>query len=222
MTEKINYENVVVNKPWGSEYLCYRNEDVAIWFLHILQGKETSMHCHPNKNTGFVVLNGEAKLSFLRNSIDLKSLDKIHIFRSRFHSTKAISEQGAYIFEIETPEDKHDLVRLEDSYGRAGKEYEGANAHVPKTDDCIWIDEPSVTPKELKLFNHVAVHKKIESKEELLDQEEETLFIITQGGLVTKDNQRIVWPGDVCDGKTLSRLANAFDIDVFTSMIIIK
>ena len=83
----------------------------------------------------------------------------------------------------------------------------------------------TVEKKTLSIFGKDKDDKdkeKIESKEQLLDQEEDTLFIITQGGLVTKDNQRIVWPGDVCDGKTLSRLANAFDIDVFTSMIIIK
>ena len=40
------------------------------------------------------------------------------IRRGLFHSTKAISDE-ALIFEIETPKDKHDLVRLNDSYGRA-------------------------------------------------------------------------------------------------------
>ena len=103
------YDDVVVAKPWGKEYLCYRNKNVAIWFLHIEKDQQTSMHCHPNKNTGFVVLDGEVELSFLRNTIPLKSLDKIHIFRSRFHSTKAISDGGAFIFEVETPEDKDDL-----------------------------------------------------------------------------------------------------------------
>ena len=30
-----DYRNVVVNKPWGYEYLWYQNETVAIWFLFI-------------------------------------------------------------------------------------------------------------------------------------------------------------------------------------------
>ena len=54
-----DYSNVVVKKPWGYEYLIYCNDIVAIWILHIQCGAQTSMHCHPNKNTGLIVLNGE-------------------------------------------------------------------------------------------------------------------------------------------------------------------
>ena len=43
---------------------------------------------------------------------------KILIRKGLFHSTKAVSSKGAMIFEIETPVDKHDIVRLEDKYGR--------------------------------------------------------------------------------------------------------
>ena len=30
-----NYNDVIVSKPWGHEYLCYSNETVAIWLLNI-------------------------------------------------------------------------------------------------------------------------------------------------------------------------------------------
>ena len=71
-----DYSKVVVKKPWGHEYLCYRNGDVAIWFLQIRRGERTSMHCHPTKNTGLVVLEGEIELSFIRNKMSLVGLDK--------------------------------------------------------------------------------------------------------------------------------------------------
>lgn len=213
----MDYTNVIVNKPWGKEYLCYRNEEVAIWFLLIEEGKKTSMHCHPNKNTGFVVLKGKAKLSFLRNSVDLEGLDKIHIFRSRFHSTEALTD--CFIFEIETPEDKHDLVRLDDEYGRAGKQYEGVQHHTPKNKNCIWIYEPSEKPEAADILGCKVSHLLITNKEQLLNKSEEELFIVTKGGIVTEDNQKVVWPGDVIDGKTLHRLASAFTFEVYTSMI---
>ena len=114
--EKTDYSTVIVKKPWGSEYLCYRNGDVAIWLLNIQKGEKTSMHCHPTKNTGLVVLQGEIELSFIRNKMLLTGLDKIHIFRARFHSSAAISD--AFLFEVESPEDKEDLIRLDDNYGR--------------------------------------------------------------------------------------------------------
>jgi mannose-6-phosphate isomerase-like protein (cupin superfamily) len=212
----MDYTDIVVKKPWGKEYLCYRNSEVAIWYLHIEKDKETSMHCHPKKNTGFVVLEGKAKLSFLRNSVDLEGLDKIHIFRSRFHSTKAITD--SFIFEIETPEDKHDLVRLEDAYGRAGTEYEGKSFHTPKDDSCFWINE-APTPIIQEINDCYVTHIEIVDKEQILGGKEDEIFVVTNGGIVTDKQQKVLWPGDVIDGETLARLARAFEIDAGTTMI---
>ena len=212
----MDYTDIVVKKPWGSEYLCYRNSEVAIWYLHIEKDKSTSMHCHPNKNTGFVVLEGKAKLSFLRNSVDLEGLDKIHIFRSRFHSTKAITD--SFIFEIETPEDKHDLVRLEDAYGRAGTEYEGKSFHTPKDDSCFWINE-APTPVVQEINDCYVTHVEIVDKEQILGAKEDEIFVVTNGGIVTDKQQKVLWPGDVIDGETLARLARAFEVDAGTTMI---
>jgi hypothetical protein len=213
----MDYSNVIVKKPWGKEYLCYRNKEVAIWYLHIEAGKETSMHCHPNKNTGFVVLDGHAKLSFLRNSVDLRGLDKIHIFRSRFHSTKAIDD--SFILEIETPEDKHDLVRLDDAYGRAGTDYEGKSHHSEKDEHCFWIPEAHDTPETLLKNNCDIRHLKVKYKHQILDKSENDIFVVTNGGIVTDKEQKVVWPGDVIDGKTLHRLVSAFEIQNETTMI---
>ena len=74
-----NYDDVIVKKPWGFEYLCFANNTVAIWLLNIDFNESTSMHCHPNKNTGLIVLNGTIELSFLTNKIELTGLKKINI-----------------------------------------------------------------------------------------------------------------------------------------------
>ena len=98
------YEKTVVSKPWGYEYLAYQNDKVALWFLYIGHNHQTSMHCHPNKTTGLILLDGEAQISFLGDKFDLKPVSKTMIRKGLFHSTKATSESGAYVFEIETPE----------------------------------------------------------------------------------------------------------------------
>ena len=41
----------------------------------------------------------------------LNPLEKINIFRGRFHSSKCISENGAIMLEVEAPVDKRDLIR---------------------------------------------------------------------------------------------------------------
>ena len=56
-------------------------------------------------------------------------------------------------------------------------------------------------------------------KKDLLKAKEEDLYIVTKGGVCTHTNQKIVWPGDVIDGHTLSRLLKAFYFDSTTTMI---
>ena len=129
------------------------------------------------RTQGLVVLEGEVELSLLRNTIPLKALDKIHIFRSRFHSTKAISDGGAFIFEVETPEDKDDLVRLEDAYGREKTAYEGKNFHTPRTKDCLMIPEAKVRPKPFMFQGCEISHLKL-MRTDLLDKKKKNCTLL--------------------------------------------
>ena len=45
------------------------------------------------------------------------------------------------------------------------------------------------------------------------------MIVITGGGLVTKEGQNILWPGDVIDGKSLERLANKFELGKNTTIL---
>jgi len=63
----------IVKKPWGYEFISYENDTISIWFLSIYKSERTSFHCHPNKKTGLIVLNGEAELSFLSGSKNLST-----------------------------------------------------------------------------------------------------------------------------------------------------
>jgi hypothetical protein len=214
--------DVIVRKPWGHEYLCYRNEVLAIWLLRIEHGQRTSLHCHPNKHTGFVVLNGTVKVRFLRGELLLTGLDKIHIFRARFHSTEALSEGGAYILEVETPEDKHDLVRLEDAYGRTGQNYEGAEHHALKPTTALWIPEPeSQRAKSILVHGCSLTHVAVSSSGELLGYGETDVLVVARGGLWEKEGAQILWPGDVVDGLSLKRLATVFAVIPDTTLIVI-
>src|SRR3989338_6373340 len=115
------YQTTIVKKPWGYEYLAYENDEVGLWCLFIAKDQQTSMHCHPQKTTGLILLDGEVDVSFFNDSFKLLPGRKLMIRRGLFHSTKALSENGAFVFEIEAPKDKHDLIRLQDKYGRIAK-----------------------------------------------------------------------------------------------------
>jgi mannose-6-phosphate isomerase-like protein (cupin superfamily) len=218
----MDYSNIVVDKPWGFEYLCFRNGVVAVWMLNIQQGLRTSLHCHPSKNTGLVVISGQARLIFLNNSILLNRLDKIHIFRSRFHSTEALSTGGLWLLEIEAPEDKEDLVRLEDSYGRESMGYEGADSYFTPTDDYFQISDPS-TSSQGNCFQGVEFrHISSVSSSDVAALADDSKIILTNGGLVTPKDQKILWPGDVVDKKTMLRLMGAYELLPETTLLLLK
>lgn len=114
----------IVNKPWGYEYIAYQTDKVAVKVLHIKAYERTSLHCHPNKSTGLVVVGGQAIINFIADQSVLTAPSKKMIRRGLFHQTMAISDEGVIMLEIETPVDQDDLVRLVDTYGRTNQGYE--------------------------------------------------------------------------------------------------
>ena len=219
----MSYKDVVVKKPWGKEYLVYENENLGIWFLHIEKDQSTSTHCHPKKNTGLVVLEGLAEVSFLKNMISLKGVDKIMIFKGRFHSTQALSPGGALILEVESPQDKRDLVRLEDKYGREKQPYESAKYEFPKDETCVWFEDPSDEDKNIYNFcNCTVIVENIKSDAKLKERQFDESIIILRGGLISDNNDPIVQKGDVIAGHTINKLSNFFKVAENTTFMTIR
>lgn len=191
-----NYNKNIVKKPWGFEYLVYQSPQVALWCLFISENQQTSMHCHANKTTGLIVADGLCEVSFFSNSIVIPALEKIMIRKGLFHSTKSISENGSIVFEIETPNDKQDLVRLDDIYGRAGKPYESSDFEYPKKNDCLWIDE-NFNLSHDTYANCSLQLLQVSSSEFFYNFADKTNFIILSGGITTDYNVTIINPGDI-------------------------
>ena len=125
--KNIDYSKIVVRKPWGYEYLTYQSKKIAVWILCLKKGQQTSMHAHPKKKTSLIVLDGEVTCKSFNGVKKKKSGDAVIIDRKVFHQTINHSKKDAIIMEIETPNDKGDLIRLTDKYGRADKGYEKAD-----------------------------------------------------------------------------------------------
>ena len=122
-----DYSRAVVRKPWGYEYLIFSGPSVAVWVLHINGGAQTSMHCHPSKTTSLVVLDGEAQCSTLDGVYTRRAGQAMHLGAGVFHRTKALSDGGIFVMEVESPVNKRDLVRVQDDYGREAKAYESSD-----------------------------------------------------------------------------------------------
>ncbi len=193
------FDNVIVNKPWGYEYLVYENKNVGIWYLNINYKGRTSLHAHPNKKTGLIILSGVAKVSFLNHGVKLTASDKTMIRHGVFHSTEALSKQGLEVLEIETPKDKTDLVRLEDYYGREGTPYED-----PSQYESTYITTLQETP--VREFGDCKL-----TLDENLPIDKYHLSVILEGGVKYKEYP-VLSHGDIVDNSTLKRLSNKFDV----------
>ena len=220
----MSYDKTIVKKPWGYEYLAYENDKVGLWFLYIAKDQQTSMHCHPNKTTGLILLDGEAELSFLSDSCKLKPVSKTMIRKGLFHSTKATSDNGAFVFEIETPVQKHDLVRLEDKYGREGKPYEDSTFETPKQEDCFWIENLSQnTSKEYNFANCNIKVEKIDNINILNQKTDSENIMFLDGGIVTTNGDMVAQAGDIVSGKIIKKLIKLFPtIDKNTMFMTIR
>jgi mannose-6-phosphate isomerase-like protein (cupin superfamily) len=211
----MSYDVNIVKKPWGFEYLAYENEDVGLWFLYIAPNQSTSMHCHPKKTTGLVLLDGKAQVSFLADSRVLNSLDKVMIRRGLFHSTKALSDEGAWIFEIETPKDKHDLVRLNDQYGRSHKPYEDSTFEELKTNQCLWINEPEINKSNTYHFANCTITiETINDISIINNKQDEDLIVFLKGGMIRNidgSSHCVTIPGDVGFAKIIKQVSKELD-----------
>lgn len=132
-----SYESITVEKPWGYEYLLCETESVGLWSLYIGFNHQTSMHCHPEKLTMMLCLSDNFVISFLDGNLTLNSGDVVYIQPGVFHRTTSLNTHGGYLLEFETPVDKLDLVRLDDSYGRNDSTYEIQSENNSKVNNRI-------------------------------------------------------------------------------------
>jgi hypothetical protein len=204
-------ETVIVNKPWGCEYLMYKNSQVAVWNLFIREGAETSMHCHPRKKTGLILLAGEALLSFLNDSHPIQALAKSMIRQGLFHSTAAVSTGGISVIETETPTDKADLVRLTDKYGREGSPYEGPEEWEPMDERCVLLDVPvDSSSLAYRLGGCVLRMERFTDISGFMSRPPGQVVVVLEGGLESHRGVAVLGPGDIVWSHNLTRLTESF------------
>tara|TARA_B100001996_G_scaffold377697_1_gene360715 strand:- start:1873 stop:2562 length:690 start_codon:yes stop_codon:yes gene_type:complete len=211
------YDNKVVIKPWGYEYTIFRYlNKLSVTFLKINKNHRTSLHCHPKKKTGFIVLDGKAKiqLGLWEDTAEYFSApSKLMIRTGLFHSIKGVSKNGVSALEFETPMDKHDLVRFKDDYGRRSKPYEGKkfskniNPNFMRFKKPIFGKDQFYKIGKVKIF--LEVHKNFKK---LLKNNNRTIFAILNGKIVDNKGRNVISYGDIIRTGTLKKLSEVFKI----------
>lgn len=200
--DNFNYKKIVVVKPWGYEYLMFENSYVAVWILYLKPNHSTSMHCHPTKKTSLIVLWGFVVCSTLDGWHRLSEGKGLIIDEAVFHSSKAVSNDGAFIMEIESPPNKKDLVRLKDEYGREHQGYEGKGKMSLDVSDYNYIDfhDLEISSRNTKVLKKcklaIAHHKAVDDIHHKIKNESGEIICVLQGKLHDDNGNVVISAGE--------------------------
>jgi mannose-6-phosphate isomerase len=120
--DQFAFEPERVEKPWGYELIWARSEHYAGKLLSVNAGHALSLQFHREKDESWYVLEGRAELEFAAAGQKTTSTEIVtpgaafRITPGTVHRIRAIED--TVIAEVSTPQ-LDDVVRLEDSYGRA-------------------------------------------------------------------------------------------------------
>jgi mannose-6-phosphate isomerase len=111
-----------VDKPWGYELHWAKTDRYVGKLIHVNAGHALSLQYHKVKDETIYLHSGlllfeiqEGKALVKR---EMRPGEHVHIAPTTIHRMTAIEDSD--IFEVSTPE-LHDVVRLEDRYGREDK-----------------------------------------------------------------------------------------------------
>ena len=200
-------------KPWGYEYVIYNDSNkLAVTFLYIKYGRKTSLHSHPQKKTGFIILEGKAsvQIGIYKNTKLFSSLSRLVFRPGLFHSLKAINKKGLYALEFEAPYKKNDLLRLKDNYGRQ-KNMKAKNIQKIFGTDLIRFKKPQIGKKNFYHFNNIEVL--IETCKNLKGLKyDNSSSAILSGKIIDNKGQEVIKAGEVVKTSTLKILSKQFKV----------
>ena len=218
------YDNRIVYKPWGYEYVVYRNlNHLCVTLLSIDYNKTTSLHCHPKKKSGFILVSGKAlfQLGLWKKRSEVHSSpSKRMIAMGLFHSIKALSKNGLLALEFETPVNKNDLVRFKDDYGRQQKSYEGKKFTKNIGSKFIKFKKPKLGTKQNYKINKVKISLEVHKNfKKLIRNKMNTIFGILDGAIVDRHGRHVLSYGDIIRTNDLKTLSEVFKIKKYLSVV---
>lgn len=120
--ERFSVEPTKVEKPWGWELIWALTDDYCGKLLFVKAGESLSLQFHREKDESWYVESGRARIEMAAPGETVPQTEVVGAgaaFRIRpgtVHRVTAVED--TMILEVSTPQ-LEDVVRLEDSYGRA-------------------------------------------------------------------------------------------------------
>ena len=111
-----------VEKPWGYEIHWAKTDKYVGKLIHVNAGHALSLQYHNLKDETIYLHSGkmlfEIEVNGKLEQREMRPGERVHVTPPTVHRMTAIEDCD--IFEVSTPE-LHDVVRLEDRYGREDK-----------------------------------------------------------------------------------------------------
>ncbi|HEX5217142.1 MAG TPA: cupin domain-containing protein [Vicinamibacterales bacterium] len=111
-----------VDKPWGYELHWAKTDRYVGKLIHINKGHALSLQYHNQKDETIFLWSGkmlfEIEINGELTKREMQPGESIHVAPPTVHRMTALEDCD--VFEVSTPE-LHDVVRLEDRYGRSDK-----------------------------------------------------------------------------------------------------
>ena len=217
MVDNKFYSKKIVNKPWVYEYVIYSDKNkISITYVHVNYNQSTSLHCHPKKKTGFIILKGPALVQigiYKNNKKKFKSLSRLVFRPGLFHSLKATSKKGLTALEFEVPYIKKDLIRFKDKYGRQDKKYEGRE-HTNKINSNLKkFLKPKKNLKNKYFIDDVEIIiEKKKNFKNFSNRDNNSTSSILDGAILDKNKQQVISTGEIVKTKTLKVLSERFGL----------
>ena len=137
-----------------------------------------------------------------------------------FHSIKAVSKEGLFALEFETPFNKNDLVRFKDNYGRQSKPYEGKKFTKKIDSNFIKFKRPTLEKNQLFKINKANISLEIHKNfKNLTNKKNSTIFAIIDGKVIDKYKRSVLSYGDIIRTGTLKKLSEIFKIKKYLTVI---
>ena len=115
-------EPTKVNKPWGYELHWAKTDRYVGKLIHVNAGQALSLQYHNLKDETIFLWSGKILFEIEENGQlvgrEMAPGESVHVTPKTVHRMTAIEDSD--IMEVSTPE-LHDVVRLEDRYGRSDK-----------------------------------------------------------------------------------------------------
>jgi mannose-6-phosphate isomerase len=116
------HEVTRVEKPWGYELHWAKTDRYVGKVIHINKGHALSLQYHNVKDETIYLWSGkllfEIEIDGVLTKREMQPGEAVHVTPKTVHRMTAIEDVD--VFEASTPE-LHDVVRLEDRYGRTDK-----------------------------------------------------------------------------------------------------